>query len=284
MLEIKNLTYAYNSAATPVLNDVSVSMGGGGVYGLLGANGEGKSTLLYLIMGVLKPRDGSVTWDGTPTANRRPSTLSEIFLVPEELSLPDMDIMHYARLNASLYPRFSYEDLDKYMRLFNCNDKLTFNSMSMGQRKKAFIAYALAANTPLLLMDEPTNGLDIPGKGEFRRVIAESDNNRRTIVISTHQVRDLDNVLTHVVMLANHRILLKNSLRDIEQRFVFEFVNTVPESTDIIYSEPVPGGYQIVRRRTPDCAPILPDAFPQVNLESMFNLAYNNPGAFISNL
>lgn len=284
MLEIKNLTYAYNSAGTPVLNDVSVSIGGGGVYGLLGANGEGKSTLLYLIMGVLRPRSGSVTWDGTPTVNRRPSTLSDIFLVPEELSLPDVSIMQYARLNARLYPEFSYADLDKYLRLFNCNAELTFNSMSMGQRKKAFIAYALATNTPLLLMDEPTNGLDIPGKGEFRRVIAESDKSRRSIVISTHQVRDLDNVLTHVIMLANHRVLLKNSLRDIEQRFVFEFVNTVPESSDIIYSEPVPGGYQIVRRRTQDSTPPLPGAFPQVNLESMFNLAYNNPRAFITNL
>ena len=195
------MTYCYPKAVRPVISGLDMELKPGGIYGLLGSNGAGKSTLLYLMGGLLRPQFGSVEFDGVSVWSRQPSTLADIFLVPEEFSLPSVRLDEFVRVNSPFYPRFSQEEMERYLLQFKLDPQIHLGRLSMGQKKKVFIAFALACNTSLLLMDEPTNGLDIPGKSEFRRTLVSAMSDERTVVISTHQVRDLDRVLDHVLMM-----------------------------------------------------------------------------------
>ena len=176
MLKIDNLTFKYPGRNNATINDLSLTVPEGGVYGLLGRNGVGKSTLLYLIAGLLTPASGCVEFDGAVTRKRDPHTMASMFIVPEELTLPDLTLRDYVAVNAPFYPNFSHNDLRRHLTTFEIDPDLPYKltSLSMGQRKKVFMSFALACNTPLVLMDEPTNGLDIPGKMAFRRFIASS--------------------------------------------------------------------------------------------------------------
>ncbi len=170
MLDIQNVSFAYRKSS-PVISDFSLSLAPGGIYGLLGRNGAGKSTLLYLIAGLLTPAKGQVLFNGADTRLRLPSTVSDIFIVPEEFNLPNISLSRYLSINSRFYPRFSHEDLKKHLDTLDLDGDLHLGALSMGQKKKAFMSFALACNTPLLLLDEPTNGLDIPGKSRFRKFI-----------------------------------------------------------------------------------------------------------------
>ncbi|MGM9803704.1 MAG: ATP-binding cassette domain-containing protein, partial [Muribaculaceae bacterium] len=188
MIQIKNLTYRYGKSPQTIFNDFSLSLEPGGVYGLLGRNGTGKSTLIYLVMGLLTPCGGSVTFGGVNVRERRPSVLADMFIVPEEFELPSISLSKYVEINAPFYPNFSYDDLRTYLEVFEMGDlNVNLKSLSMGQKKKVFMSFALAANTRVLLMDEPTNGLDIPSKSQFRKIIARSMSENKIIVLSTHQ-------------------------------------------------------------------------------------------------
>lgn len=273
MIELNNVTFSYPGAATDTLSNLTLRFAPGNIYGLLGANGVGKSTLLYLCCGLLRPKQGSVTLNGTATFERRPSTLSDIFLVAENFELPAVKLDVYVKRTAPFYPRFSYDDLAKYVEAMNLPKELDLGKASMGERKKAMIAVALACNTSVLLMDEPTNGLDIPSKAAFRRILATAASETRTIVISTHQVRDLDRMLDSVVILSAHGLLLNAKMKDLQQGLSFEFTTDAARTIGSLWMQPEVGGYSIVRPRAEG------DAETEVNLEALFELIHTNPNA-----
>ena len=264
MLKISDLAFSYSGNGCKVFNDFSLSFEKGAVYGLLGLNGTGKSTLLYLLTGLLRPQQGSVLYKGEDVQKRLPSTLSDMFIVPEEFELPKMSIKRYAALHAGFYPRFSYEQLQKNLAMFELDDSVVFNNLSMGQQKKAFMCYALATNTSFLVMDEPTNGLDIPSKSEFRRLIASNMTDDKTIIISTHQVRDIDSLLDHIVIIDGSQVLLNASSDEICRRLLFA-EQPISEPTDgALFVQPSVAGNSI----------ILPNAYDEesrLNLELLFN-------------
>jgi ABC-2 type transport system ATP-binding protein len=270
MLSLNSLQFSYPQSKSALLEGINLTVEPGHIYGLLGANGEGKSTLLYLIAGLLRPTAGCVTINDVDTSRRLPSTLSEIFLVPEEISLPNISLQQYVKLNSPFYPNFSNDELARYLKEFRLDTEIHLGKLSMGQRKKAFVAFALACNTSLLLMDEPTNGMDIPGKADFRRAIVSAMNDDRTIIISTHQVRDLDRVLDHVVLMGRHQIMLNAQLSKITEKVAFINTHNVAEYQDVIYSEAVPGGYSIIYPNTDGIE-------TEVNLETLFNFVFTNP-------
>ena len=245
MLQVKNLTYGYRKSAKKIFNDFSLALEPGRVYGLLGRNGAGKSTLIYLMTGLLTPESGDVEYEGEDVRERRPSTLSNMFIVPEEFELPAISLKKYVEINAPFYPNFSYDDLRSYLDVFEMNDEnVNLKSLSMGQKKKVFMSFAFATNTRLLLMDEPTNGLDIPSKSQFRKIIARCMNDDRTIVLSTHQVRDVDSILDHVLIIDNSRTLLNASTGEIGSRLTFEVSNNVDGA---LYWQPTINGNIVVR-------------------------------------
>ena len=269
MLAIENITYAYKNSGY-VLRDFSFEIRQGGVYGLLGRNGSGKSTLLYLISGLLTPGKGQVSYDGVNTRLRLPSTLSEMFLVPEEFALPAIPLRRFVELYSPFYPRFSHDDLRRYLEVFELDDNVNLGALSMGQKKKAFMSFALACNTRLLLMDEPSNGLDIPGKGMFRRAIAEAASDERVIIISTHQVRDIDRILDHILILNHSRIALDAKVDEITRRLSFAVTNDVDEARCALFASPSIGGTAIVTRNTTGDE-------TELNLETLFGFVLESP-------
>lgn len=276
MLQIEKLTFGYRRSAPPVIDGLDMTLCPGGIYGLLGRNGAGKSTLLYLMAGLLKPQCGRVLYNKTDTRLRMPSTLADIYIVPEEYDLPDVRLEHYLQVNAPFYPRFSYDDFKGYLNTMDLTPDLHLGRLSMGQKKKVVVSFALACNTGLLLMDEPSNGLDIPGKSRFRKALVSAMNDERIIVVSTHQVRDVDSVLDRVLITDGGRVLLDATMDEIGRKLLFGYTASRAAAENALYAQPAPGGANIVLLK--DAGSGDNDTLSQPNLEVLFELAMNNPG------
>ena len=211
MLEIKNITFGYNSH-NKIIDGLSLEFNEGGIYGLLGKNGTGKSTLLYLIMGLLQPQAGSVTMDGVNTTDRNPEIMKDMFIVPEEYDLPSISLKSYINSLKPFYPNFDEQTMNECLQMFDMPTDINLGSLSMGMKKKVYMCVALATHTKLLLMDEPTNGLDIPSKSQFRKVVARGIREDQIIIISTHQVRDVELLLDHVTIIDDQKVLFNDRL------------------------------------------------------------------------
>lgn len=246
MIEIKNLSFNYRKGDKQIFDEFNMDFKRGGTYGLLGKNGTGKSTLLYLIMGLLRPQKGEILFDGVNTTRRLPSVQQEIFIVPEEFFLPNIKLNAYIDTIIPFYPKFSYEELKRCLDIFEMEENVQLKSLSMGQKKKIYISIALAANTSLLLMDEPTNGLDIPSKGEFRRAQIGGSNEERCTIISTHQIRDIEALLEKIVIINNTQCLLNSSIEEIGRKLQFKEVESIAPGDSIIYSEPSINGHKVI--------------------------------------
>lgn len=263
MIEVSNLSFAY-AKRNLVLEDFSLSIGSGKVFGLLGKNGAGKTTLLYLLAGLLRPHSGSVTFAGDEVCERKVQTLQRMFIVPEEFELPDMSLKKYVKLIAPFYPSFSYEQLQSCLDVFEMPQDVNFSELSMGQKKKAFICLALAANTPLLIMDEPSNGLDIPSKSQFRKAIAMGMSDDKAVIISTHQVRDVDTLLDHIIIIDDRKLLLDASMQHIGELLYFGDNRAEFNHEELIFDQPSVGGDMLLRANRGG-------EESNINLELLFN-------------
>lgn len=267
MIDIKNICYSYPGSKREIFKNFSLSMKSDCIYGLLGKNGTGKSTLLYLISGMLRLRHGQVEIDGMSSGCGNPEILRELFFVPEEFDLPAMSLDAYVRLNEPFYPRFDREVLNRCLLEFDLPLNLNLKELSMGQKKKVYMSFALAANTRLLLMDEPTNGMDIPSKSQFRKVVASNMSEGRTVIISTHQVHDVEQLLDHIIMLDRSCILLDASVQELCEKYSFECRMPGEASDDVIYAEPSLQGNSVIARRKEGREDTV------LNLELLFNAA-----------
>ena len=264
MITVENLSFLYRKSKRAVLHDFSLSLEKGRVYGLLGKNGAGKSTLLYLMSGLLTPKSGKVVYHDVDVRRRLPITLQDMFLVPEEFDLPPVSLISYIELNSPFYPRFSQELLRTCLADFDLNEDIHLGELSMGQKKKAYMCFALAANTSLLLMDEPTNGLDIPSKSQFRKVIASGMTEEKSVVVSTHQVRDIDRLLDQVVVIDGNEVLLNRSVVDITDKLLFAEQGMNEPTDDVLFVQPSVHGNSVIW-------PNLAGEESPLNLELLFN-------------
>lgn len=265
MIQVKNITFSYPGTRKNVFSDFSLSLKENNIYGLLGKNGTGKSTLLYLISGLLRAKKGTVSVDGVDSKDRNPNILRDIFLVPEEFELPNVTLDTYVKMMSPFYPNFSQQTLESCLKDFELPHFHKLNELSMGQKKKVFMSFALASGTRLLLMDEPTNGLDIPSKTQFRKVIANNMTDDRILVISTHQVHDIESLLDHILILSESRMLLNASTADICDKYTFEYRNPQDMDETVIYAEPTLQGNAVIAKRNDG------DSETQINLELLFN-------------
>lgn len=268
MLEIKNISYSY-SRKSRLIENFSMKLEKGSVCGLLGKNGAGKTTLIYLICGLLKPKSGTIDFEGYTPFDRNTRFLEEIFLVPEEFSLPSVSLDEYIDVNAGFYPRFDREAMEHYLDIFELTPDLNLGRLSMGQKKKVFISFAMACNTSLLILDEPTNGLDISAKRNFRRAIAECMTDDKSILISTHQVYDVDKILDHVIITDRKGVLLNAGMDEISSTYRFCFTTDRDRADKALISLDVPGGMNIAEPLTD------PHDETEVNLETLFELVQN---------
>ena len=267
MITINNLDFSYKNAA--VFKNISLEFKEGNVYGLLGENGVGKTTLLKIISGLQFPKSGICMIDDFIPSERNPYFLQNIFYLPEEVITEDTTPEKFINKLGVFYPRYDRSYFLNLMKELEVDATKKFNAMSYGQKKKSLLACALSLRTDYLLLDEPTNGLDIPSKALFRKVILQhgvstdhTDLHGTTIIISTHQVKDVENLIDPIVILDHDEVLLNATFEEISQRLYFEY--GAEKSDEALYSEMMPGGY----------INVLPNTFnmeSKVNVEALFN-------------
>lgn len=246
MIDIANLAFSYGTSE--VLKNISMKLESGRIYGLLGENGVGKTTLLTLLSGLKKCGRGTIRIDGRDPYRREPSLLSDICYLPDEVAPENDSAAGWAACRGRFWPNFTLGRFYEIMRVFENDPAKKMNTMSSGQLKKTYISFALACDTRYLFLDEPTNGLDIPSKSQFRRVVSSCMTDERTIVVSTHQVRDVDALLDHVVVLEGSHVLLDSSTADVCARLCFEERPMGAALGDVLYEQPSMGGHAVVTR------------------------------------
>ena len=237
ILEIRNVSFAYKKGH-PILEDLNLDIHAGQITGLLGKNGTGKSTLLYLMSGLLRSHRGEITFNDENINRHSAETLANVFLIPEEFSLPDISIRQYVKLNGAFYPAFSDDLLRSSLNDFDLDTDIHLGELSMGQKKKVLVSFALATNTPLLLMDEPTNGLDVPSKSRFRKVVASGMTDEKSIVISTHQIKDVDKILDRITMLDGTHVVLDQTIAELSEKFYFTEQSLDELTSAALYMQP----------------------------------------------
>ncbi len=266
MIEIRNLNFSYKK--TPVFNNINLMFPEGGIYGLLGENGVGKTTLLKIICGLQRPLSGTCTVDGCTSHDRLPEMLQRIVFLPDEVTLPDgATPQQYVNELAPFYPKFSQGAFLHLMQELEVEPDRKFKEMSFGQQKKSLIAASLSLGTDYILLDEPTNGLDIPSKSQFRSILSKIADEGKTIIISTHQVKDVENLIDPIVILSHNAVLLDASVQKITEMLYFEYGGE--KRDDALYSEMLPGGYMnVVANQTGEES--------QLNIEALFNAVLRN--------
>lgn len=269
MLQVNQLSFSYGRNTPPVVENFSMHLEEGKIYGLLGKNGVGKSTLLYLLMGMLRPSQGTVLFEGVDVGRHRPSVLENMFILSEEFVLPNVKFSTFVKRNRVFYPRFSDELLSSLLNEFGLPADFNLSELSMGQKKKVYVSFALAANTRLLLMDEPSNGLDIPSKVEFRRVVSKSMSDERTIVISTHQVRDVESLLDHILIMDHRELMLDASVAELCSKLLFKEQGLNESLEGSIYYQPSVSGNSALYPNTDG-------EESNLNIEVLFNAALAN--------
>ena len=234
MITVKQLSFGYTRRRNIF---VSLELPKGSIVGLLGRNGEGKTTLLKLLYGQLLRRQGELKVLDSDPKHRAVSFLQQVYLLPEEFRVPPISIRSFFDISAPFYPNYDEAVAKELIDIFGLQWDMNLKKISQGQKKKALIAFALSLRVPLLLLDEPTNGLDIPSKGEFRRAVARYTSDEQTILISTHQVRDLEQLIDRVLIMERGSIFCNATVADITERLSFRLIT--PElANKALYSEP----------------------------------------------
>lgn len=265
MIEIKDLAFSYGK--TPILKSITTTLEEGRIYGLLGENGVGKTTLLTLLCGLKKVCSGSITTDGENPFDRTPTLLQNQFYLPDEVLPVAMKAECFAKERGAFWPDYDHSKFLEIMNEFENDPAKKMNQMSAGQLKKTYISLALACGCKYIFMDEPTNGLDIPSKTQFRSAIMKYTSDDSTIVISTHQVRDLENIIDPIIILDRQDVLLNASVEEITSKLYFDYGTQLhPES---LYSEQLPGGFiQVYPNTTGEDS--------KINVEALFNAVHKN--------
>ena len=265
MIEIKDLAFSYGK--TPILKSITTTLEEGRIYGLLGENGVGKTTLLTLLCGLKKVCSGSISTDGESPFDRTPTLLQNQFYLPDEVLPVAMKAECFAKERGAFWPNYDHSKFLEIMKEFENDPSKKMNQMSAGQLKKTYISLALACGCKYIFMDEPTNGLDIPSKTQFRSAIMKYTSENSTIVISTHQVRDLENIIDPIIILDRQDVLLNASVEEITSKLYFDYGTQLhPES---LYSEQLPGGFiQVYPNTTGEDS--------KINVEALFNAVHKN--------
>ena len=275
MIEINNLSFGYYQ--DQLFQQMDLDLEPGNIYGLLGINGAGKSTLLKLMTGLLFPDSGKITSLGYDPTSRDPGFLARVSVLPEELNLGSITDRQFEYSTAPFYPNFSHEHFERYLREFDIPRNRRLTQLSYGQKKKFLLSFALASGSELLVLDEPTNGLDIPSKGLFRRLVAEALNENQIFIISTHQVRDVESLIDRLVILHQGKVLLNQGMADISARINMTHTPTRPdpEASGLIYSEPGVGGFWSVWHDNDTGGGV-------IDLEVLFNTIISQPDLYAS--
>jgi len=270
MITFDHVCFAY-PRQKKLFENLDLHLSPGRIYGLLGKNGEGKSSLLRQMAGLLFPDRGVISVIGFDPSGRQAEFLQNVTFIPEEPYLPSFTVKKFSERFGRLYPLYDPGQFYEGISSFDVPADKRLDKMSYGQRKKVLIAFALACNTRVLLMDEPTNGLDIPSKIQFRKLVLSALNDEKIIVMATHQVRDLDNIIDTVIILNENKIAIQTELETVAQYLCFDTYSDIDGDIDsVLYAQPGPNGCKVVTRNIFGTETI-------IDLEQFFNAVVTSP-------
>jgi ABC-2 type transport system ATP-binding protein len=267
MLDVSNIEFGYNKQR--LFTNLSLSVEPGQIVGLLGLNGAGKTSLLKLIAGALYPQSGDITLYGKSTLQRNPEVLADIYFVPEDPWGPALTPESWLNRYGVFRPNLNRDLFFTLLEEFKVDRTKLISRMSYGQRKKCALAQAMASGSRLILLDEPTNGLDIPSKAQFRRSLSLVDLQDRMFIISTHQARDLETVLDPILIIHEGELLCNFSASVITEQFSLRRTDSL-DGLSVIYAEKDALGYQA----------LLAEPGAGADLEMLFTAAIQNPEVF----
>ena len=277
MLTIKELEFGYPKS-TLLFNKLDLDITKGHIYGLLGKNGAGKTTLLKIMCGLLFAKKGEVVLNGTDVSKRLPLTLQDMYLIPEEFYLPDISIEEYLKTASAFYPKFDHQQFDELIKEFEVSRAKSLKALSHGQKKKFIISFSIATNCSVVFMDEPTNGLDIPSKSKFRKIVASTASEDRTFIISTHQVRDLENLIDPLVIIEDGRIIFEETIENISEKLNFlKVTENAPAGTEVLYEEAIFGGKFLLTKKANGVE-------SPIDFELLFNAVLSNRNDIVKHL
>lgn len=268
MIELEKLSFTYGRKK-PLFDQLSLTLPSGNIYGLLGRNGAGKSSLMKILAGLLFPQAGKLSVAGFRPKDRYPQFLQEVFIITEEFHLPAMTLGRFVRLYSPFYPRFNYELFISYTAEFQLAQDQALSTFSYGQKKKFLLSFGLATDCKLLILDEPTNGLDIPSKSQFRKVVASAIHEERSFIISTHQARDMENLIDPIIILDEGEVVFFQGHEQVSRKLAFTRQAELPKGAGLVYSESSLGGYIVVSENTGK-------EETNMSLETLFNAVVAN--------
>jgi ABC-2 type transport system ATP-binding protein len=269
MIEARNLRFRYDRRKE-LFRGLDLNFEPGTIYGLLGKNGAGKTTLLKIMVGLLFPKAGEALIAGEAAERRDPTVLARVYFLPEEQFAPPISSLTYGKQYGAFYPNYDAAKFESLLAQFEVEPGILLPKLSHGQRKKALLAFSLACNAEVTILDEPTNGLDIPSKGQFRRVLAQEATEQRTFILSTHQVKDVENLIDSVVIVDEGKLLFSENMYRVGTRLAQSFSSSEPTEGSALYTEQTVGGFVSLRESEQD-------EESQIDMELLFNAITNRP-------
>ena len=277
MLEMQNVTKSFGSFKA--LDDLTLSVPQGAVYGLVGPNSAGKSTAIRHLTGILRPDSGSVTMAGLPIYENT-KVKSLISYIPDEIFyFPSSTMEEMRRFYAGIYPHFDRELYEKLSSVFQLPGKSPIRRFSKGMQKQAAFQLSICIRPDVLILDEPVDGLDpVMRRQVWSLILSAVTEEGATVLISSHNLRELEDICDHVGILDKGKMLLEKSLADMQgNTHKIQLVGDVPEGLDIL-NESSSGRLKtlVVRGRVPEIRwkitnskPVYFDILP-LSLEEIF--------------
>lgn len=246
MIEIENLNFGYGKSF--LFDNLNLSIKDGNIYGLLGKNGAGKTTLLKIMCGLIFPKEGKCLIADEESRLRYPDILKEMFFIPESFNLPEITVKSYLNLNSVFYEKFDKDIFYNKLSEFEIKTDKKLDNLSFGQKKKFLLAFGIASNCKILIFDEPTNGLDIPSKRIIRNHLVQAKSQDRIIIISTHNVKEMESVFDDIIILESGKIIFREGVSTIKEKFMIKQVSSLEDTSNAIYCENTPGGYCVLQK------------------------------------
>lgn len=231
MIEITDISMKYGTF--PALTGVSLSIGDGSVYGLIGSNGSGKSTLLRLLCGAFKGDGGSITYDGESVWENEKVKAKVMYLSDDQYFFPNCTMKDMADFYATVYKNFSYQRFYDLAKKFDLNPGRRVNTFSKGMAKQASVILALACNTDYILCDETFDGLDPVVRQSVKRMLADEVASRKlTVILASHNLRELEDICDHMALLHKGKVILQSDVDDVKMN-IHKVQTVLPEGVEV---------------------------------------------------
>ncbi len=279
MLEVKHLTKTFDGFKA--LDDLTLTVPRGSVYGLVGPNGAGKSTIIRHIMGVYRPDCGEVTLDGQPIYENA-ALKSTMVCIPDEIFYETADsILDLKRLYKGVYPNFDEQRFLNLGKIFQLDVKKPVRRFSKGMQKQAAFWLAISCRPEVLVLDEPVDGLDPVMRRQIMSILLEDvAENGTTVLVSSHNLRELEDICDHVGIMHKGRLMLERSLSDLQENMVkvqLVLDKELPGDLEVVHHSAVGrvqtlivrGSAEVVQLQLAPLEPLLCDILP-LSLEEVF--------------